>query len=116
MTLGIGSKLLVGIGTLVNSSTGPREKYITCNTVIVKQTVRFYIRLSGPIAYGLSQPDLFLISISHISLSGATRRYLPGFIPPPERALATIRSHNVWNSGLASGRRNHRERASSKLA
>ena len=81
--------------------------------------VRFDIEPSGLNrlrAYGLDQPCLFLISISHISLSGGTRRYLPGFIPPPERALATIRSHNVRNSGLASGRSSHKERASSNLA
>lgn len=94
MTLGVGSKLPVGIGTLVNSSTGtqpPREKYITaCETGEILYRAEW-----GSTAYSPDQPDLFLVSISHISLSGAERRYLPGFIPPPERALATIRSHNV---------------------
>lgn len=58
-----------------------------------------------------TQDDLFRISISHISLSGAERRYLPGFIPVPERALATNRSQNDRNKGLPNDSRHQSARA-----
>lgn len=100
----------------MNSNTDrqpPRENALR----LVKQAVLdLILDQEYSTAYGPDQPCLFLISISHISLSGGTRRYLPGFIPPPERALATMRSHNVRNSGFARGRRSHKERASINLA
>src|SRR6266478_2961903 len=58
-----------------------------------------------------TQLVLSRISISHISASGAKRRYLRGFIPALERALATIRSHNDRKRGLPNHNKNHRARA-----
>ena len=48
-----------------------------------------------------TQQDLSQISISHISPSGAKRRYVQEFMPASERALATIRSHSDRNKGLS---------------
>ena len=56
------------------------------------------------------QPGVFLISISHISPSGAKRRRLLGFIPALERALATISSHNDRNKGRPNSRSKHKTR------